>query len=93
MNNKNEFNQPRQLEDLWEYLQDVYQRPLMVVSMPLNKDGQGPEMDKTKVVETKYQVWDSLHVTIAEFNTKDEAIDFTQQCNMTQLNIDIIQQG
>lgn len=46
--------------------------PFHVVPMPINVDGEGPEMDPTKVVKTMYEVWDSLNQTIGEFN----AIEF-----------------
>lgn len=50
-------------------------KPLyMVLPMPINENGQGPEMDTTKVVKTVYQVWDENCVTVAEFDNEADAV-------------------
>lgn len=37
---------------------------LFVMPMPLNADGNGPEMDPEKVVSTNYEVWDDDNDTV-----------------------------
>jgi len=38
--------------------------PVYVVTMPLNADGEGPEMDETKVINTQYEIWDQLMLAV-----------------------------
>lgn len=47
--------------------------PFIVIPMPLDKDGRGPEMDSSKVFKTVYEVWDAACQTIATYNNMDEA--------------------
>ncbi len=45
-----------------------------VVEMPLNAYGFGPEMDDSKVIETRFQIWDSSSFyCVAEYTSKEEA--------------------
>lgn len=46
-----------------------------VIEMPVNKDGNGPEIDESKVVETRWQIWDcGSFYCEAEYSTKEEAL-------------------
>jgi hypothetical protein len=41
--------------------------PYIVIDMPLNEKGEGPEMDQSKVRCVMYQVWDSNNVVVREY--------------------------
>lgn len=45
-----------------------------VIPMPLNKDGEGPEMDPNKVVETVWELWDDDCQTLSVHPTEVEAL-------------------
>lgn len=47
--------------------------PYIVVDMPLNAAGEGPELDQTLVRRVIYQIWDSNNVTIKEFMSPRKA--------------------
>lgn len=46
-----------------------------ILNMPLNADGNGPEMDPSKVVKTIWQILDAEFTTISEHDAKHEAED------------------
>lgn len=50
-----------------------------VVRMPLNRDGEGPEMDEDKVVEVIYEVWDDAFQHVSSYSTEEEA---SHHCNI-----------
>ena len=54
-------------------IEDLY---LYVVPMPLNKEGQGPEMDNTKIWDMNFEVWDDLCLAHATFKTREEAENY-----------------
>lgn len=58
-----------------------YFPPFMVVPMPVNKDGDGPEMDESLVVETRYEVWDSVFQTLHDFDNIVEAQQMADKMN------------
>lgn len=43
------------------------------MEIPLNKQGEGPEMDYDKIVKTVWQIWDANFATIAEHSSEEEA--------------------
>ncbi len=45
----------------------------IVLEMPTNAKGEGPEMDPSKVVITYYQVWDEAWNTVSEHTSLAEA--------------------
>lgn len=49
-----------------------YIKPYFVISMPIDKLGRGPVNEKD-AHEVRYQIWDQLYVTVAEFYLKSEA--------------------
>lgn len=51
----------------------TYIGPFYVVTMPVNKEGHGPEMDESKVVVTYYEVWDQSFLSVGSFTTRDRA--------------------
>ena len=46
--------------------------PFYAVKMPLNADGEGPEMDPNKVFAITWEVWDALNLAVC--TTSDEAV-------------------
>lgn len=52
----------------------TYYAPFVIIKMPLNKDGGGPEMDQAKVVKTVYEIWDGTEQTVMVCETRHEAI-------------------
>lgn len=48
--------------------------PFIVVPMPINDTGEGPEMDPTLVQETKWEVWDSNFRTVSVHDNRRDAI-------------------
>lgn len=53
-----------------------------VVEMPYNSEGQGPEMDPSKVVGTHYEIWDQILLTCTQFSDKDEADRVCKDLNL-----------
>lgn len=51
---------------------------LTVVPMPLDSEGGGPA-DEADAVRTVYEVWDDCNITVATFDTRDEAESFVRQ--------------
>lgn len=49
---------------------------MYIIPMPINKDGEGPEMDENKVVKILYEVWDYDFITLAQFETEEEAEEY-----------------
>ncbi len=47
--------------------------PVIAVEFPLNQEGQGPEMDASKVVKIEWHVWDGAHETICVCDNKEAA--------------------
>lgn len=47
--------------------------PYCVVCMPLNEDGNGPEIDPSRVAKNVWEVWDSMFATVATFDSQEEA--------------------
>jgi hypothetical protein len=48
--------------------------PYLVVPIPLNEDGAGPEMDESRVVKTEWEVWDACCQTVSIHETEGEAL-------------------
>ncbi len=46
--------------------------PFIVVTMPVDKDGNGPAM-MAETVKTAYEVWDGANVTVCECSSNDDA--------------------
>lgn len=44
-----------------------------VVDMPLNAEGNGPEMNPSLVTEVLWEIWDETFQLIASYATKTEA--------------------
>ena len=65
--------------------------PYHVVPMPLNSEGKGPEMNKDKIVNVSYEVWDCCNMTVAtlgreqkleaEIERLREALEFLSACS------------
>lgn len=60
--------------------------------MPVNADGNGPETDPTKVVETLHEIWDLWdgHRTIATCFTSDRARELVDKLNVPDFVQDVI---
>jgi hypothetical protein len=59
-----------------------YEPPFVVIPMPLDKDGRGPETDYSKCVKTVWQVWDSCNMTVMEYEDEGEAMSFCDLLNL-----------
>jgi len=44
-----------------------------VIDMPVNSNGDGPEMDKEKITKIYWQIWDENFQFISAYETKEEA--------------------
>jgi len=51
---------------------------MFISPMPINADGDGPEMNEALVVKTLYQVWDYDFFCIKEFDTQLEAEEYVK---------------
>ena len=60
-------------------MDEDYNPPYTVVSMPLNAAGQGPEMLPWRVVKTVWQVWDATNRTVSEHPTYREALEASRE--------------
>lgn len=58
-----------------------YYKPFMVIPMPVNKNGNGPEMVPDKIVKTVFEIWDSTNQTVAICYNKDMANNITSLLN------------
>lgn len=47
--------------------------PFIVIDMPLNADGEGPEMNQLLVRRIVYEIWDSNNATIRRYNSLKKA--------------------
>lgn len=47
--------------------------PFFVVEMPINADGQGPEMDPAKVQMTLWEVWNPVNLSLCQLPSKPMA--------------------
>lgn len=48
---------------------------VFVIPMPLNREGNGPEMDPNLIWEVRWQVWDSdTFECLAEYPSQEEAV-------------------
>lgn len=57
-----------------------------VVDMPLNEDGNGPEMNSEKVTYTLYEIWDLNFEAVAAFRYKDEAEEYCEELILKWIN-------
>lgn len=46
-----------------------------IIEMPVNEDGNGPEMDPDKVVKIYYEIWDENYLTHGSYDSREEAED------------------
>lgn len=44
-----------------------------IVPIPVNADGDGPEMDPEKVTSIVYEIWDEDFITVFTTTSKEEA--------------------
>lgn len=56
-----------------------YEPPFSVVCMPINAEGRGPEMDKTKVVKEEWEIWDALNQTVSTHTTQQKAVNALEE--------------
>jgi hypothetical protein len=55
--------------------------PFQVIPMPLNANGDGPEMNPFLVARTTFEVWDAACSTVASFEHASDAELFASDCN------------
>jgi hypothetical protein len=68
-----------EIERLRRWVLAAGTRKQIVVPMPLDAEGRGPEMDPGKRVRTVWQVWNAAdYSTVKEFETEREARDYLE---------------
>ncbi len=67
--------------------------PPVIIAMPLNADGNGPETDPSKIVRTVFELWDDDFTTIGTYETEREAIEARKQILLRDQAAEIEQFG
>lgn len=62
-------------------IHDARSWPFYPIMMPLNKDGNGPEMDNKNVTEIKFEVWDMFCNTHGSHSNMPDAINHSTLLN------------
>jgi len=56
--------------------------------MPLNANGEGPEIDPSKVAQTLWEVWDANCRTVAAFDNYAAALDRKMTLDYPNLTVE-----
>ena len=56
-------------------------KPFFYVPMPLNAEGQGPEMDDAKVVRIQHEVWSASMLSLGIFASEEVAVFVAKSLN------------